>query len=248
MSRPALKCRKASPGKPSLNLHTTPSPSAPLPFSTCANVHTPHVHFPPTPTMVTSTHVVGAYDRAPIRVSANSCAIPERGGRIIGACDDEDEEVDWQPSSSPSSSGRDYFHPRSFEACDKPGTPLCYTIQPVPIPNCIPELCSESDDSGSDGPMVSTPPDLSAGAALASIAIYTSQVPYTSADTINTKNAFVPHAPPVPPKVIARRRRPGSSNGGNRSCSPAGRTIRSRRSSLASGFCANNLDGCLGGF
>ena len=49
---------------------------------------TRHVHFPPTPGMVSATvtvpiHSPTSCDRAPIVVSPNSCALPERGGRVV---------------------------------------------------------------------------------------------------------------------------------------------------------------------
>lgn len=54
----------------------------PLPFSEYP-IHSPHVHFPPTPTLTSTifTHSAVQYDRAPIVVAENVCALPERGGR-----------------------------------------------------------------------------------------------------------------------------------------------------------------------
>jgi len=54
----------------------------PLPFSKHP-IHSPHVHFPPTPTLTSTifTHSAVQYDRAPIVVAENVCALPERGGR-----------------------------------------------------------------------------------------------------------------------------------------------------------------------
>ena len=81
------------------------SASNPLPFAFCSQVlDSPHVHFPPTPTMTSTelTHSPYAYDRAPIDVSLNTCELPERGGRVY------DEER--RPSPRVRDSG--YFHPR----------------------------------------------------------------------------------------------------------------------------------------
>ena len=62
------------------------SSSNPLPFSSCPTIFdTPHVHFPPTPTLTSTenTHSSFMYDRAPIVVTPNVCALPERGGRMF---------------------------------------------------------------------------------------------------------------------------------------------------------------------
>ena len=58
--------------------------SAPFPFASSSRVlDSPRVHFPPTPTLtsIALTHSPHAYDRAPIQVAPNSCAMPERGAR-----------------------------------------------------------------------------------------------------------------------------------------------------------------------
>lgn len=74
--RPALKAH--------LDLNGLDSCSAPFPFASSTRVlDSPRVHFPPTPTMtsIALTHSPHAYDRAPIQVTPNSCALPERGAR-----------------------------------------------------------------------------------------------------------------------------------------------------------------------
>ncbi|KIJ98547.1 hypothetical protein K443DRAFT_680667 [Laccaria amethystina LaAM-08-1] len=81
------------------------SASSPLPFAFCSLVlDSPHVHFPPTPTMTCTelTHSPYVYDRAPINVSLNTCELPERGGRV------------YDEGRLPPLRGRDsgYFHPR----------------------------------------------------------------------------------------------------------------------------------------
>ncbi|TFK69886.1 hypothetical protein BDN72DRAFT_839791 [Pluteus cervinus] len=58
-----------------------------LPFASCSKyqvLYSPHVHFPPTPTLtsIEITHSPSVYDRAPIVVAPNACALPERGGRF----------------------------------------------------------------------------------------------------------------------------------------------------------------------
>jgi hypothetical protein len=74
--RPALKAH--------LDLNGLDSCSAPFPFASSTRVlDSPRVHFPPTPTMtsIALTHSPHAYDRAPIQVTPNSCALPERNAR-----------------------------------------------------------------------------------------------------------------------------------------------------------------------
>ncbi|KAJ3560984.1 hypothetical protein NP233_g10481 [Leucocoprinus birnbaumii] len=125
-------------GRPKPCLKSLPTPEySDLPFSSYP-LHSPHVHFPPTPTLTSTnfTHSSVQYDRAPIVVTENVCALPERGGRSYNA----------QPRGKRSSrrgsphhrSGPDvgiagveggralassepinsYFHPRAFEACE----------------------------------------------------------------------------------------------------------------------------------
>ncbi|KAJ6601113.1 hypothetical protein DFH09DRAFT_831053, partial [Mycena vulgaris] len=101
-----------------------PSSSNPLPFAACSSrvlFYDPHVHFPSTPslTLIADTHSPGTYDRAPIVVSPNSCALPKRGDRVYPA---------------PPLKGS-YFHPRAFEACEA-----------EPVPPLLPDLSSETDE------------------------------------------------------------------------------------------------------
>ncbi|KAJ7447229.1 hypothetical protein FB451DRAFT_1103584 [Mycena latifolia] len=106
---------------------TESSSSNPLPFAGCSSrvMFTPHVHFPSTPglTLTAETHSPGTYDRAPIAVSPNSCALPERGGRV------------YPTPSAPLQLKGSYFHPRAFEACD-----------PEPVPALLPDISSETDE------------------------------------------------------------------------------------------------------
>lgn len=119
---------------PTSSTSDSPSPP-PLPFASYPSA-SPHVHFPPTPVLV-STHAAYSprtYDRAPIAVSPNYCALPERGARTLA------------PKGS-------YFHPRAFEAC-------------TPEPPALAHLssASESDDAdcGAGAPAdASAPPPIS---------------------------------------------------------------------------------------
>lgn len=121
----------------------------------------PHaVHFPPSSSLTTHTFSVyssSAYDRSPIVVSPNSCALPERGcpGRTY-TLDDPATSI---PSATPKRGhpygGRD-LHPRAiaFNASrqqrqvdsdsDGDRTPTATTSS---LPPLIPDLSSESEES-----------------------------------------------------------------------------------------------------
>ena len=113
------------------------------------------VHFPPSPaTRTFSVDSAAAYDRSPIVVAPNNCALPERGGRIYTL-----EES--QPRRG-ISYARD-FHPRALAfASSRSGSPgrsidaMVNERSPVypPLPQLIPDLSSESDESdGFTGPL-----------------------------------------------------------------------------------------------
>ncbi|KAG6919093.1 hypothetical protein DXG01_009346 [Tephrocybe rancida] len=99
--RPILKTR------PSPLSECFPSPAGALPFRFPIS---PHVHFPPTPTLTDTqvTHSPFVYDRAPIVVSPNICKLPKRGGRDYSA---------YTPPMGTSSRGG-YFDFRSPSVCD----------------------------------------------------------------------------------------------------------------------------------
>ncbi|KAJ7842256.1 hypothetical protein B0H14DRAFT_2781416 [Mycena olivaceomarginata] len=110
------------------------SSSNPLPFAACSSrvpLFSPHVHFPSTPrlTLTGDTHSPGTYDRAPITVQENACAMPERGGRV------------YTPAAVRPISG--YFHPRAFEACEP-------ELEPTAVPALLPDLSSETDESAEE--------------------------------------------------------------------------------------------------
>jgi len=141
----------------------------PLPFSTYP-LHSPHVHFPPTPSLTSTdfTHSAIVYDRAPIVVSENVCALPERGGRCYESCDVQAQK---QPRRSHSQSGaiggtsfaRDsqskgsYFHPRAFEAAEPEQAPnhndrydSYFTLHDNSSSSSASSSSSSSSDSDSD--------------------------------------------------------------------------------------------------
>jgi hypothetical protein len=82
---------------------------SPLPFASSSHIpplDSPHVHFPPTPVMtkISITHSPFSYDRAPIQVSPNICALPERGERMVGGV------------MSMKGGEGGYFHPSAYKS------------------------------------------------------------------------------------------------------------------------------------
>ncbi|KAF9257058.1 hypothetical protein L218DRAFT_157870 [Marasmius fiardii PR-910] len=109
----------------------------------------PHVHFPPTPVIVSSSYVAHSsliYDRAPIEVGPNSCALPERGGRVIMHAGSPPISIkgghDWARERIGS-----YFHPLAYEACEPEEDT---NDVPVPSPSAVPQLIRDSSSSESD--------------------------------------------------------------------------------------------------
>jgi len=90
------------------------------------------VHFPPSPATCTySAYSSAAYDRSPIVVTPNSCALPERGGRTYTL-----EEQQQHPRRGISFASD--FHPRALAFASS---------RPAPLPQLIPDVSSESDES-----------------------------------------------------------------------------------------------------
>ncbi|KAF9468266.1 hypothetical protein BDZ94DRAFT_1246362 [Collybia nuda] len=175
------------------------------------------VHFPPSPCLTTHTFAVysaSAYDRSPIVVSPNSCALPERGcpGRTYTL----DDPVTPTPSAVKKGhpyGGRD-LHPRAiaFNASrqqqqrhlsnDGDRTP---TATSSSLPPLIPDLSSESEESdGFTSPPLesSYAPNRLRGLAIsedryASYSSYDIDM-YGSGATSPSALSFLPH-PPVSP-------------------------------------------------
>ena len=89
----------------------------PFQFASCASVEvTPHVHFPPTPTLTSTfiTHSSTVYDRTPAEVPPNTCALPGRHERdfVDTSYPRRPRRLwDWDRDSQGS-----YFQPRGSEA------------------------------------------------------------------------------------------------------------------------------------
>ena len=89
----------------------------PFPFATCATVEvSPHVHFPPTPTLTSTfiTHSSSVYDRTPAEVLPNTCALPGRHEReIVDMSYPRRPRRRWAREIEDSQGG--YFSPRGSE-------------------------------------------------------------------------------------------------------------------------------------
>ncbi|KZP29291.1 hypothetical protein FIBSPDRAFT_851673 [Athelia psychrophila] len=220
-ARPCLKAIKVS--------ATT---AEPLPFAYCSfELLSPHVHFPPTPTLVSThtTHSSGIYDRAPITIAPNSCALPERGGRTYTPAADSGR----QGQSSPFKGS--YFHPKAYEACQPEASDAVASLPPL-----IPDLSSSESDE-SDATVVTPPESDRALSPSVSIRFSThsrhSPIPRAdSQEKLDNALSFLPH-PPSP----AREKR--------RSPSRPRLARRGTKFAVADGFSqSTDDDGCLGGF
>ncbi|EIW87356.1 hypothetical protein CONPUDRAFT_141505 [Coniophora puteana RWD-64-598 SS2] len=179
--RPILKQQRAALKQA---LPPLPSPS-PFPFAACRvvdDLSTPHVHFPPTPGIVSGeaiTHSASYYDRSSVVVQPNQCAMPGRHARTV---EDDPSVQPASPSLSPSlipfSKERaeeraqslrmgSYFHPRAFEACEpeppepKPEErpfPAC-ADPPTRPPALVPDVGSSSSESDESDGSIFTPPN-----------------------------------------------------------------------------------------
>ncbi|KAH7910558.1 hypothetical protein BJ138DRAFT_1126756 [Hygrophoropsis aurantiaca] len=126
------------------------------------------VHFPPSPTLTRTftAHSPTAYDRSPIVVAPNTCALPERGcpGRtyVLGG----ERPMSSSPPKRRSQHGI-HLHPRAVSnpishqslimgANDDDPQRTPTRTAPMTLPPLIPDLSSESDES--DG-FVSPPPE-----------------------------------------------------------------------------------------
>ncbi|KAF8553109.1 hypothetical protein OG21DRAFT_1306777 [Imleria badia] len=100
------------------DLHYHQQCPEPFPFASCASVEvSPHVHFPPTPTLTSTfiTHSSAVYDRTPAEVLPNTCALPGRHERefVDTSYPRRPRRLwDWDRESPQGS----YFQPRGSES------------------------------------------------------------------------------------------------------------------------------------
>ncbi|EIW76798.1 hypothetical protein CONPUDRAFT_168552 [Coniophora puteana RWD-64-598 SS2] len=165
--------------RPILKRHQT---SRDYPSSHCSPDRFHGVHFPPSPVLA-KTHLVhspSTYDRSPIVVGENDCALPERGcpGRTYNLDDSSSSGSSAESARRLLHRSSDHCHPRaalvsqtsqnqhhrrtsSPMARTYTGTELDYRSHqnhsiPHTMPSLIPDVSSESDES--DG-FTSPPPD-----------------------------------------------------------------------------------------
>ncbi|KAF7307607.1 hypothetical protein MIND_00555900 [Mycena indigotica] len=215
--RPILKALHISTtttAPPDADASKLPISSNPLPFASCSSrmvMYSPHVHFPTQPcTLTGATHSPGTYDRAPISVSPNSCALPERGGRVYRSS---------IPLPLPTPKGS-YFHPRAYEACEAPEQDRereFYFDCEEPDSLAVPELgffSSESSECYTDecaSPDPGSPP-VRASTVQFAAATYESSPPLRSRHSREHVLSFLPHPhpsshPPTPGLDLKRPRR-----------------------------------------
>lgn len=224
MPRPCLKLRN--------------SEAEPLPFTSSPGVLlSPHVHFPPTPSLSSThaTHSPRTYDRAPIAISPNTCALPERGGRAYTTVSES-----WSQSQTKGS----YFHPKAYEACEPEPIKVNAPAPSLCPPPLIPDLSSESDES--DG-AANTPPYSGMLSPIPPHLAQHTQFSPTSRSRskdmlLDNQLSFLPHPPsPVKSKDGERKRRSPSRP-------RLARASYNRDVKNNDAFEQPSLDGCLGGF
>lgn len=204
-----------------------------LPFASCRNLLSPHVHFPPTPTIASTqtTHSSSTYDRAPISVSPNSCELPERGERV------------YSPSCVSQHEANDYFDPLSFNTCA--GTAPSSDIVPPLIPDT-----SESEESDEYGSPLISPPNIPFSPTRPSLCSMPS--PFSQAEFAYALS-FLPHPSSSlmmnddddrasSPVMDNNPRTPPLLKKGRKGCE------RPRLKRRYSAFDEQSLNGCLGGF
>ena len=221
--RPCLKHSTDLDPPPSAN-------SSPFPFALSPAVMGTRVHFPPTPSLCQThlTHSPAMYDRAPIVVLPNACALPARHERTYPPSRE-------CPSSSSSSKKRRSTHAKGAQAVAAVAHhPHAFREAPVAssdprqhhqqLPQLVPDLSSSESDE-SDINIV--PPDRTHFAS-------TGHPPISIVDCSGEASAALSFLPHANEREKPRRER--------------SRTRGGPRSVRKSEFALPELDGCLGGF
>jgi hypothetical protein len=218
----------------------------PFPFAACSSVlHSPRVHFPPTPTLTSTytTHSASAYDRTPAVVPPNTCALPGRHEREFTIDASYSQHAHYQPVES-------YFHPRASEACAI--EPSGYPLPPFPAPALTPDAPHHANSPGSDSDdPIATPPDpIAPPISVRFSARNTSSnpmIPYShSQKEIESALSFLPHPHPPPLKGKKSAMRSHSQHA-HHNAGPRKET----RTHAHNGYFTGpppEYDGCLGGF
>jgi len=156
------------------------------------------VHFPPSPSLTRtfSAHSSSTYDRSPIVVLPNICALPARGcpGRtyIPGCPTSFGPSPELRVSKAAIKAGGRHLHPRravGFGFVPEPTPDGCATSE-IPPP-LIPDVSSESDES--DG-FTSPPSECDANAAIANPLTF---LPFSSLPNLNIGEGIF-HSPESP--------------------------------------------------
>lgn len=107
------------------------------------------VHFPPSPALTRTflVHSASTYDRSPIIVSPNDCALPERGcpGRTYF-----DELLPSSPTSRKQCMPTKGYHPRAFSSkssLSPSPSPASFGSSYDSVPPLVPDFSSESEES-----------------------------------------------------------------------------------------------------
>ncbi|KAF8328163.1 uncharacterized protein EI90DRAFT_3065771 [Cantharellus anzutake] len=152
---PLKPCLKSGHHNPSSGCNSNNHP--PIPIDSATSTYgeysalpyaQPFVHFPPSPTL-TSTHVVDdsrIYDRTPIVVAENDCALPQRGcpGRTY---------IGIERRSAPrSASPGNHLHPSAARFSN-------YSMSLHADPSRVPSLTSDETSSDDSDGAVPTPPE-----------------------------------------------------------------------------------------
>ncbi|KAI0053397.1 hypothetical protein FA95DRAFT_1601041 [Auriscalpium vulgare] len=173
--------------------HQQPPAPSPFPFATCSSLAPQRVHFPPSPALASThlTHAANDYDRAPIVVMPNACALPARNDRTYTPCDDHPRKRAPRPSHTP------HFPPAY------PATPRAHDpFPPTALPPLVPDLSSESDESDT------TPPSAPLLAPISLRLPSSAHAPKPRPSDL----AFLPH-PPSPEQERGRKRSPVRARG-----------------------------------
>ncbi|KAG9308954.1 hypothetical protein JVU11DRAFT_4607 [Chiua virens] len=192
----------------------------PFPFATSSTVNvSPHVHFPPTPTLTSTfiTHSSTVYDRTPAAVLPNTCALPGRHEREIiePSCPRRTRHLWNWDAEGPQGS---YFHPRG-SASESSESDDSDVLQTPPEPSLEPPIAVRFGCRNTSNPMS----------------------PYSpSEEEIQSALFFLPHAPVTP---LTRKGTRGSPSLGRRETAD-GRI--QRRNDFA--VPTLDFEGCLGGF
>ncbi|KAI0746074.1 hypothetical protein C8Q76DRAFT_604608 [Earliella scabrosa] len=197
--------------RPCLKRSTHPSPLSPPPqdepstlLAIDPSILSPLVRFPPQTAL---THTLGnaiPYDRSPIVVLPNRCALPERGcpGRTYAPDESSSSFIRRSKRTSLSPTGGKHLHPRAVpdhdsRQDDDPTPRQSPRVDYHPLPPLVPDLSSSESSEESDG-IASPPPELYATSYHGKMSLEQSLMNLTLAGTnapSTSALSFLPHPP-----------------------------------------------------